>query len=195
MKATTSAVTITVKAGNGTNYSAADNKTASVTVGRKGVAFPSCSSKTYTAASQTLFAAHTSGEYTNSAITGTNVGSYTGDLTPTSNYQWNTTSNKTSATNVTCKINPKSVAVTWGSTTTFTYNGSAQAPTASVTTGISAETMSITRTTQTNAGSYTSTASCSSVSGGRGKCGNYSFTNTTKSFSIIDPIKYYTMSL
>lgn len=67
-------------------------------------------------------------------------------------------------------INKKSVAVSWGDTTTFTYNGSAQAPTAGVTTGISAETMTLTRTTGTDVGSYTSTASCSSVSGGRAKC-------------------------
>ncbi len=81
-------------------------------------------------------------------------------------------------------VNKKSVAVTWGSTTTFTYNGGAQAPTASVATGISNETMSVTKTTGTNAGSYTSTASCSSVTGGQAKCSNYTLTGTTKAFTI-----------
>ena len=81
-------------------------------------------------------------------------------------------------------VKPKSVAVTWGSTTTFTYNGNAQAPTASVTTGISNETMAVTKTTGTNAGSYTSTASCSSVTGGQAKCSNYTLTGTTKAFTI-----------
>ena len=86
-------------------------------------------------------------------------------------------------------LNKKSVAVTWGSTTTFTYNGNAQAPAASVTTGISNETMTVTRTTGTNAGSYTSTASCSSVTGGQAKCSNYTLTGTTKAFIIIDKTK------
>ena len=81
-------------------------------------------------------------------------------------------------------VKPKSLAVTWGSTTTFTYNGNAQAPTASVATGISNETMTVTRTTGTNAGSYTSTASCSSVTGGQAKCSNYTLTENTKAFII-----------
>ena len=94
-------------------------------------------------------------------------------------------------------VKPKSLAVTWGSTTTFTYNGNAQAPTASVTTGISNETMTVTRTTGTNAGSYTSTASCSSVTGGQAKCSNYTLTGNTKAFIInkVTPtIKFATTS-
>ena len=94
-------------------------------------------------------------------------------------------------------VKPKSVAVTWGSTTTFTYIGNAQAPTASVTTGISNETMTVTRTTGTNAGSYTSTASCSSVTGGQAKCSNYTLTGNTKAFIInkVTPtIKFATTS-
>ena len=81
-------------------------------------------------------------------------------------------------------VKPKSVAVTWGSTTTFIYNGGAQAPTASVTTGISNETMTVTKTTGTNSGSYTSTASCSSVTGGQAKCSNYTLTGNIKAFTI-----------
>ena len=85
---------------------------------------------------------------------------------------------------VTLRMNPKSVAVTWGITTTFNYNGGAQAPTAAATSGVSGETINVTRTTATNAGSYTSTASISSVSGGRAKAGNYTLTGTTKAFTI-----------
>ena len=103
-------------------------------------------------------------------------------LTSTSNYQWSdkTTTNKT----INWKINPKSVAVTWGTTVTFTYNGQAQAPTASATSGITGETINVTRTTGTNAGSYTSTASISSVTGGRARKENYTLTGTTKAFII-----------
>ena len=45
--------------------------------------------------------------------------------------------------------------------------------------------MTVTRTTSTNAGSnLSSTASCSSVSGGQKKCSNYTLTNNTKKYSI-----------
>ena len=103
-------------------------------------------------------------------------------LTSASNYQWSdkTTTNKT----INWKINPKSVAVTWGATTTFNYNGNAQAPTASATSGVTGETINVTRTTGTNAGSYTSTASISSVTGGRAKIGNYALSGNTKAFTI-----------
>ena len=105
-----------------------------------------------------------------------NAGTATATITGKGNYTGKKAVNFT--------INKKSVAVTWGSTTTFTYNGGAQAPTASVTTGISNETMAVTRTTGTNAGSYTSTASCSSVTGGQAKCSNYTLTGSTKAFTI-----------
>ncbi|MGN1342672.1 MAG: beta strand repeat-containing protein [Bacilli bacterium] len=96
------------------------------------------------------------------------------------------TDNYTSASTDCIKhtINKKSVAVTWGDTTTFTYNNTAQAPTATATSEITGETINVTRSTGTNAGSYTSTASCSSVTGGRAKCDNYNLTNSTKSFTI-----------
>ena len=102
-------------------------------------------------------------------------------LTSTSNYQWSdkTTTNKT----INWKINPKSVTVTWGATS-FTYNGQAQAPTASATSGVTGETINVTRTTGRNAGSYTSTASISSVTGGRAKAGNYALSGNTKAFTI-----------
>ncbi len=123
--ATDTPVTITVSASDGTNYSAPDDKTFTVTVGRKPVTFPTCSDKTYTAAEQTLFAAHTSGEYTNSVLKGTNVNSYTVSLTPTANYKWSSGSNVTSARTLTCEI-VKSDTTTSLSAITKTYNGSNQ---------------------------------------------------------------------
>ena len=96
----------------------------------------------------------------------------------TSNY------NSASSSCVAHTIIKKSVSVTWGTTTSFTYNGSAQAPTASASSGVTSETINVGRSTGTNAGSYTSTATCSSVSGGRAKCSNYSLTGNTKAFTI-----------
>lgn len=86
--------------------------------------------------------------------------------------------------NGTLTVNKKSVAINWGSTIVFTYNGQSQAPTASASSGVTGETINITRTTGTNAGSYTSTASISSVSGGRAKASNYTLTGTTKAYTI-----------
>ena len=132
-----------------------------------------------------------------SGNTGINAGSYTATVTlkDSSNYQWS--DGTTSGVSLGWKINPKSVAVTWGTTTSFVYNGSAQAPSASASSGVSGETLNITRTTGVNVGSlnitrttgvnvgsYTSTASLSSVTGGQGKTSNYTLTNTTKAFTI-----------
>ena len=114
---------------------------------------------------------------------GRNAGTYNIYYYVTGNSNYNAASN-TSSTPVKTTISPKPVAVIWGTTTSFTYNGGAQAPSASATTGVTGETMAVTRTTGTNAGSYTSTASCSSVTGGRAKCSNYTLTGNTKAFSI-----------
>ena len=116
---------------------------------------------------------------------GRNAGTYNIYYYVTGNSNYNAASN-TSSTPVKTTISPKSIAVTWG-TTTFTYNGRAQAPSASATTGVTGETMAVTRTTGTNAGSYTSTASCGGVNtvlGISGKCSNYTLTGTTKAYTI-----------
>ena len=81
-------------------------------------------------------------------------------------------------------ISKKSVEVKWGTTTTFTYNGNDQAPTASASSGVDEETINLTRTTGKNAGNYTSTASISSVTGGNESKDNYILTGTTKAFTI-----------
>ena len=116
--------------------------------------------------------------------TGTDAGDYTATVTlkDSSNYQWldGTTSNVT----LNWKINPKQVPVIWGETTSFVYNGKAQAPTATAESGVEGETLNITRTTAINVGDYTSTATLESVTGGRGKVSNYTLIGTTKEFSI-----------
>ena len=134
----------------------------------------SCSNKTYTGTSQT--GCSCSGGTIGGTSSAIDAGTYTASCSPDANH--------TAPANKSWSIGAKSVAVSWGSTTSFTYNGSAQAPSASATSGVSGETINVTRTTATSVGSYTSTASCSSVSGGRAKCSNYTLTGTTKAFSI-----------
>lgn len=112
---------------------------------------------------------------------GKDAGSYTAKITPKGNYEWE--DGTTGEVNIQWKIVPKTISVVWGANI-FTYNGSAQAPTASASSGIAGETINLTRTTATDAksGTYTSTASISSVTGG--KVSNYKLSNTTKDFTI-----------
>ena len=160
-----------------------------VTIAKATITVPGSPVKAYTYTGSAISHGYTAPtgaaiETTGTTGSATDAGTYNIVLkiTNTSNYQWNdkTTANKT----VNWKINPKSVAVSWGTTTTFNYNGSAQAPTASASSGVTGETINVTRTTGTNAGTYTSTASISSVTGGRAKAGNYTLTGYTKSFTI-----------
>jgi len=67
-----------------------------------------------------------------------------------------------------------------------TYNKAPHSTTATVNTGISKETMtmSIANNSITNAGTQAVTASCSSVTGGQGKCTNYSISDTTNTLTI-----------
>ena len=100
--------------------------TMTITIERLEITFPTCTSQAYTAEEQTLFAAHDSGQYTNSVIKGTNVDSYTGDLTPTANYKWSSGSNVTSARTLTCYITKANTTTTLGNQNK-TYNGESQA--------------------------------------------------------------------
>ena len=153
--------------------------TYTIKIERAKTANAGASDKTYNGTNQT-------------GVTGTNVtwtgttsaidaGTYTANATPDANHAWS--DGTTNAKAITWKMNPKSVTVTWGATS-FTYNGQAQAPTASATSGVTGETINVTRTTGTNAGSYTSTASISSVTGGRARKENYTLTGNTKAFTI-----------
>ena len=83
-------------------------------------------------------------------------------------------------------ISPKTVSVTWENKTSFEYefNGQPHAPGIQEIIGVNEETLHITRTTETNSGNYTSTASISSVTGGQANKANYKLTNQKKDYSI-----------
>ena len=154
--------------------------TYTIKIERAKTANAGASDKTYNGTNQTgVTGTSVTWTGTTSAI---DAGTYTATATPDGNHAWS--DGTTNAKAITWKINPKSVAVTWGTTTTFTYNGNAQAPTAAATSGVANETINVTRTTGTNAGSYTSTASISSVTGGRARKENYTLTGNTKAFTI-----------
>ena len=82
-------------------------------------------------------------------------------------------------------ITPKPLQVTWNNTS-LTYNGNSQKPTAIVSLdGVNNENISLTVDgAKSAAGTYTATASCSSVSGGQAKCSNYTLINPSQSFTI-----------
>ena len=152
---------------------------ANLTINKAATATAAAADKTYNGASQT----GVTGSYVSwaNSTTGIDAGSYTAIATPDENHAWS--DGTTAAKSITWTMSAKELAVTWG-TTIFTYNGSAQGPTASAESGVTGETINVTRTTGTNAGSYTSTASISSVTGGRAKAGNYKLTENTKAFII-----------
>ena len=154
--------------------------TYTIKIERAKTANAGASDKTYNGTNQTgVTGTSVTWTGTTSAI---DAGTYTANATPDANHAWS--DGTTNAKAVTWKMNPKSIAVTWGTTTTFTYNGQPQAPTVSATSGITGETINVTRTTGTNAGSYTSTASISSLTGGRARKENYTLTGNTKAFTI-----------
>ena len=162
------------------NSGVTKDATYTINVARAKNASASASNKTYNGNSQTGV---TGGGITWSGTTSEiDAGTYTATATPDGNHAWS--DGTTGAKTITWTMNKKTVAVTWGTTTTFNYNGNAQAPTASATSGVTGETINVTRTTGTNAGSYTSTASISSVTGGRAKIGNYALSGNTKAFTI-----------
>ena len=152
---------------------------ANLTINKAATATAAAADKTYNGASQT----GVTGSYVSwaNSTTGIDAGSYTAIATPDENHAWS--DGTTAAKSITWTMSAKELAVTWG-TTIFTYNGSAQGPTASAESGVTGETINVTRTTGTNAGSYTSTASISSVTAGRAKAGNYKLTENTKAFII-----------
>ena len=153
---------------------------ANLTINKAATATAAAADKTYNGASQT----GVTGSYVSwaNSTTGIDAGSYTATATPDENHAWS--DGTTAAKSITWTMSAKEVAVTWGTTTTFIYNGVAQGPTASAESGVTGETINITRTTGTNAGSYTSTASISSVAGGRAKAENYKLTGAAKAFTI-----------
>ena len=176
-------------AGDGNHNSTSESASATITINRRPITISWSSTTTFTynnsyqaptltvssgVTGQTLNVSRTqqidAGTYTSTAtidsVSGGDVNNYT-LANPTIQYT----------------INKKSIATQWGGTT-FTYNNAQQGPTASATSGVTGETLNITRTTAIDAGTYTSTATLSSVTGGQGKTANYTLTNTTIQYTI-----------
>ena len=171
-----STITITFTPTDKTNY---NTKTVTYTVkGYKVASLGSCNTLTYNGTSQTLAGNGTGVSYTNNS--GTNATSYTVTATVTSGYRF---SDNTTSKTLRCSIAKKAVAVTW-TTGIYTYNGANQGPTPSAISGVTGETINLTRTTGKNAGNYTSTATCSKVTGGNAICNNYTLSSNTKAFTI-----------
>ena len=103
----------------------------------------------------------------------TNAGTHTATATSLDNGNYALPTNATQQ----FEISPKSITLTW-SGATLTYNGAAQAPTASIASGlVYGDTCTVDVTgKETNVGNYTATATLSN--------GNYSATNSTQTFAI-----------
>ena len=145
-----------------------------------------CNNLTYNGSEQTLTkSAPDHVTFTNTKRTIAGSQTITSTLESTKNYKWS--DNTTAAKKFDCSIAKKSIAVSWGGNTTYTYDGASHGPSASISgTGVSGETMTlnVSDTPKTDAGSYTGSVSCKSVSGGKASCDNYALTNTTKGYTI-----------
>ena len=98
------------------------------------------------------------------------------------NYEWNDGTQVTKT--VSCSIAKKEISVTWDTTSSHTWDNKEWGRSASVSTGISGETMTLNVTKKTDVGNYDTTATCSSVT--NSKCDNYTLSNNTSTFSIVD---------
>ncbi len=116
--------------------------------------------------------------------TRTNAGSQTitATLESTTNYKWS--DNTTAAKTFSCSISTKSLKVEWYDVSSFVYTGSAIGPSTKPLNGVNGEVINLQSSKQVPAGSYTSTASCSSVRNGQALCSNYSLTNTSFAYEI-----------
>ena len=116
----------------------------------------------------------------------TDAGNYTATVTPEDGHAWEDDGTTTAKT-VNWSISPVTIDVEWQDPSTFTYDKQGHAPT--VTTpvdGVNNEKVNIERTTEINAReeNYVSTASISSVTGGRENKDNYVLSSYTQEFSI-----------
>jgi len=159
---------------------------ATIQVYKKKIEAPSCEDKTYNGTEQVLLPANPENNaiylgYYNNVSKGTNAGPYETELILNENYMWS--DNSTDNLSKRCEIKPKKLTVTWDDTPLY-YNGSEQAPNASVTTGVTGERMVLNIPKESGIGTHTTTATCSSVVGGNEKCSNYELENATKTYEI-----------
>ena len=177
INAGTATVTITMKG----NYSGTITK--NFTIERAKTASATASDKTYNGSAQIGVTG------TNVDLSGTtsatNVGTYTATATPKANYAWS--DGTTTAKTLTWKMFKKQVSAEWGSEIVFIYDGKEHAPTVTIPTGVTGETIDVSITgKQINASDtvYTATAVAESVTGGNAKLNNYEVTGTTKEYTI-----------
>lgn len=129
---------------------------------------------------------HASIDTSNGVSSATHAGTYKVvvklDNNTSTNYEWSdgTVASKT----ISWTIEPKEVAVVWESTDKFIYNGLPQGPSATVSSGISGETINLIYSSEIEPGTYVSTASISSVTGNSSLSSNYKLTNNTKTYEI-----------
>ena len=156
-----------------------------VTISKKKITVPTASNKTYTGTKQTGV---TAGEgYTVTDGEKTDAGNYTAKATLSDKTNTTWSDGTTADKNIAWTISQKEITVTWGSTTSWVYDGNDHVPT--VTTpvdGVNSEKVNLTVSgKQKNVGeNYTATVSISSVTGGQAKTTNYKLKSETKSFSI-----------
>lgn len=87
----------------------------------------------------------------------------------------------------TLKITVKGLSVTWVGQPgwVFTYTGSTQGPTPSVSNTVTGETVNLSVTLESEIGSYTAVVTIASVTGGRAKASNYSLYGDTQTYTIV----------
>lgn len=125
------------------------------------------------------------GYYLDSNATAIDVGTYTCYAYLNSGYQWSDSGHRTGAWSNTWSITPAPVSVSWSGPFTFEVDGNTHYPAASCS-GVGGETISLEiRYPQSVLGTYTATA-VPTVTSGQRKTSNYSFSNTTHSFELID---------
>ncbi len=86
------------------------------------VNIPTCADIPYNGSEQTLFEAHTSGDYTNTVLKGTDAGEYEVELTLATGLEWNTDSGKNDPKKIKCKIGQRAITVK-ASDQTKVYDG------------------------------------------------------------------------
>ena len=113
---------------------------------------------TYTGSSQSGVKTSGSGVKLGGTQSATNADSYSFTATPDSNHQWS--GGGTDAKTYNWSIAAKEVTLTWGTTTSWTYDGESHVPSCTASGLATGDTCTVTVSgAQTNVGSYTATAS------------------------------------
>lgn len=164
-----------------------DDHTFTVTVDPAKVTVPpAAQSLVYSGSSQTGVAGGALYTVTDGAKT--DAGEYTATvaLRDKANYVWAIATPSSSDQRVAWSIAAQETAVSWGSDTSWVYDGTAHAPTANAS-GVKGETITLSVSDgekNYRATPYTATATIASVSGGQAKADNYTLTGASQAFTI-----------